>query len=378
MSRILSVSSSRADVGILQPVWRALAGSGAALDIVLTGMHRAPDAPGIELTGIDAATHRVGSDLGGRGDAGAASAMASIVADCGALYERVQPDAVLVIGDRLDMLPAAVATLPFNLPLAHLHGGEVTEGAIDDRIRHALTKLAHLHLASCRSAADRIRDMGEEGWRIVVTGAPGLDTLRAAPQLSRAAFLAETGLDRVAGSNDRFLLVTVHPETNSQDFDAPLSAVLAALDELRIPVLFTAPNNDPGGAELRRRIDLWLERNAFATMVPTLGSRRYASALRHAGAMLGNSSSGIVEAGLFGLPVVNVGDRQKGREAGGNVVHVPNDGSRVRDAITAALRRRERVTSTPYGDGFSAPRIAASIEKFLREPRLKQMRKATA
>lgn len=378
--RILSISSSRADVGILRPVWKALADDGVDLHIVLTGMHRAPAAVRPDLDDIRAAVHLAGADLGGHAHT-APGAMAAILTDCGRLYHHIRPDLVLVIGDRLDMLPAAEATLPFNIPLAHLHGGETTEGAVDDRIRHSISKLAHLHLISCESAKRRLMAMGEEESRIVVTGAPGLDTLLAAPVMTRGTFLSETGLTQVHGADRAFLLATVHPETNSADPAAPMKAVLAALDELHLPVLVTSPNSDPGGDAIKQHLLTWAAARDFVVLVDTLGSRLYPNALRHAAAMVGNSSSGIVEAGLFGLPVIDVGDRQQGRGAGRNVLRVPAGAAAVADALTAATSEapcRGREPDCLYGDGASGPRVAAALTSFaqsLRRNRIELLRK---
>ena len=200
MSRILSVSSSRADIGALAPVWRALAAAPEVdLHVFLTGMHMADDAAARAALPSGVTSHSGGADLGGGSPAMAASAMARIEADAGALCANVRPDLVLVMGDRLDMLPAATATLPFNLPLAHLHGGEITEGAVDDRIRHALTKLAHIHCVSTERARGRLLMMGEDDGAIHVTGAPGLDTLKSVPAMSSDAFSAEVGLNDIEG-----------------------------------------------------------------------------------------------------------------------------------------------------------------------------------
>ena len=269
------------------------------------------------------------------------------------------------------MMPAATATVPFNVPLVHLHGGEVTEGAVDDRIRHAVTKLAHLHCVSSESARDRLLGMGEEAWRIFLTGAPGLDTLVGAPRLSRRGFLEKVG---VAGV-DSLRLVTVHPETNAPDPLAPLDAVLGALENRPTPTLITAPNSDPAGAEARRRIDTFVDRHCWAAFSETLGSTLYPNALRHATVMVGNSSSGVIEAGLFGLPVINVGDRQAERERGANVTDVENDAR----AVTAALDRLRATPGrcrswTPYGDGQSGPRVAGVLENVPRCRRLMRKR----
>lgn len=361
MIRVVSVSSSRADVGVVAPVWAAL-GPRAELHLFLTGMHLEAAAPPVEGVPPGANVHRGGADLGGAGGAQAAAAMSAIAAAAGTLYARVVPDAVLVIGDRLDMLPAATASLPFNLPLVHLHGGEVTEGAVDDRVRHALTKLAHIHCVSSEGARRRLVAMGEEAGRIVVTGAPGLDTLRAAPELSVEDFACEAGLIGIDGDLRALRLVTVHPETNSTEPLAPLGAVLAALDARPAPTLFTAPNSDPGGDEARGRVEAFVAARGWARQNRNLGSRLYPNALRHAALMLGNSSSGIIEAGLFGLPVINVGARQRGRERGANVVDVP---SRA-DAVISALDRLgpmplRAAPGSPYGAGGAGPKVADVI-----------------
>lgn len=362
--RIVSVSSSRADIGGLLPVWHALVGRGCEVHVVLTGMHRVAGAPGVRGIPKGAVVHEAGADLGGHADAEASDAMAAIVRDCGRLYGAIEPDGVLVLGDRIDMIPAVAATLPFNLPVIHLHGGEITEGAIDDRIRHAVTKLSHLHLVSCESAARRVEAMGEWPGSIVVTGAPGLDTLAAAPRMDRSSFYEATGLSKVAQAAEGFRLVTVHPETNAADPLAPMRATLSALERAPRPTLVTAPNSDPGGAEMKAMIAGWLASAPFAVYRDTLGPQLYPNAIRLADVMIGNSSSGIIEAGFFGLPVIDIGNRQGGREHGANVVHVPVDAERIVAAEDAA-RRMSREPVYVYGDGRAADRAASSILGFL-------------
>jgi UDP-hydrolysing UDP-N-acetyl-D-glucosamine 2-epimerase len=356
VNRILSVSSSRADIGALAPIWRVLTKSkGVELHVFLTGMHVPDDSAARAVVPPDAITHSGGADLGGGTPMTAAAAMGRIQSDAASLLVKIEPDLVLVMGDRLDMLPVATATLPFNLPLAHLHGGEVTEGAIDDRIRHALTKLAHVHCVSTPGARARLLAMGENEGAIHVTGAPGLDTLLATPGMSREEFCSAIGLPGTAP----FRLVTVHPETNSPDPEAPLNAVLEALAERAGPTVFTAPNADPGGARMLARVEQFVRAHDWAILVDTLGLKLYPNALRHSSLMLGNSSSGIVEAGLFGLPVINVGNRQKGRERGDNVIDVD---SRL-DRVIAVLDRigpepKRFAAGTPYGSGGAALKIA--------------------
>lgn len=364
MTRVLSVSSGRADMGIVVPVWQALAGRpGVELHVLLTGMHLAASAAAAEGVPDAATVHVGGADLGGEKAAAAAEAMASISAATGVVIEQTVPDVMLVVGDRLDMLPAALASLPFNLPLVHVHGGEITDGAVDDRVRHALSKLSHLHCVSSQHARTNLRAMGEEDWRINVTGSPTLDALVAAPVLDAPSFARAVGLPCADADGEGFRLVTVHPETNSADPLAPMRSVLEALRAHPGRVLFTAPNSDPGGAQLRREVEAFCATDPKACFVDTLGPNQYPSALRHATLMLGNSSSGIIEAGLFGLPVINVGERQAGRPSGDNVVDVPSDA----DSIAAAFQRIEsdptrHTGGSLYGDSASGPRIADILD----------------
>jgi UDP-hydrolysing UDP-N-acetyl-D-glucosamine 2-epimerase len=367
MPRILSISSSRADVDILLPIWRGLAERpDCELHVMLTGAHIAGGQTA-DLVPKCARLHRGGADLGGSDAKQASAAIAEILRDAGGTIASVAPDVVLVMGDRMDMLPAAAATLPFNVPLAHIHGGEITEGAIDDRVRHALSKLAHIHFVSSAGARDRLLAMGEAAERIHVTGAPGLDTALAAPLMSRAEFLAAVGLPTDASA---LRLVTVHPETNSVNPAAPLRTLLMALDQRKGPTLFTAPNSDPGGAAMRAEIEAFVACHSEARFVDTLGPKLYPNALRHAGVMLGNSSSGLIEAGLFGLPVIDIGERQRGRERGANVTHVANDTQAIGDALGKLKLNDRYPAASPYGDGKAGPRIVSLLTNLPSRERL--------
>lgn len=369
---VLSVTSGRADIGILAPVWRAIQDDGMALTVFVTGMHLEQEG-GASVPGIPPTARiiRGGASLMGADAKAGADAMARIQQDAARAFMEAGPDVVLVTGDRLDMFPAAVAAVPFNLPLAHLHGGEVTEGAVDDRLRHAMTKLAHIHCVSSEDAKRRILAMDEEEWRIHVTGAPGLDTLLAAPSLDAEDFARRAG---IAGSAN-LILVTVHPETNADDPAAPARAVFDALSERPEPVLITAPNSDPGGQIVRDLAVQFADSRANVVFRESLGLDLYANALRHVSIMVGNSSSGIIEAGLFGLPVIDVGDRQTGRQHGANVTRVPNDSRSVGSALAAHFRApARREAATPYGDGRSGPRIARTLKTSIAAKDLRRKR----
>lgn len=364
--QVVFVSSGRADIGIQSPIWEALSRrTGIDINIVLTGMHCADSEgrPDVDQC-VGATVHQIGADLRGRKIHGNAStvapivgaAMARIVEDTSALLSELDPDLLVVIGDRLDMLPVVVGSLPLNCPILHVHGGEVTLGAIDERVRHAVTKMAHLHATSSVDAANRVHAMGEESWRIRVTGAPGLDWLLNQPVLSAGDTARALGLPTVDGLR----IVTVHPETNSADPAAPGSAVFTALAAAGDkPTIITGTNSDPGAAEIAEIIEKFRSGRQLIKVSNSLGAEVFANSMRHAEVMVGNSSSGIIEAPLFGCPVINVGGRQLGRREAENVATVANDADAVLQLLLHPPRRSP--VKSPFGDGKAAPRIAQMI-----------------
>lgn len=373
--KILSISSSRADVGIMAPVWQALAAEkDLELCVLLTGMHLVDDKAARAAIPEAASVYCGGADLGGGGRGEAARAMGAISAFVADVNEAWNPDLTVAVGDRLDMIPGVLATIPFDVPIAHLHGGELTYGAVDNDIRHAMTKLAHLHCTASVEAASRLSEMGEEAWRIHVTGGPGLDMILNVPELSAEEFASQVGLASVEGLR----LVTVHSETRAPDPTVSLEPVLAALATDPAPTLFTAPNSDPGGARIRSRIDAFVEQHSWCVFQETLGSKRYANALRHAAVMIGNSSSGLIEAPLFGLPVINIGDRQEGRQRAANVCDCAADAPSIALCMKEIQQtpRRTRGVS-PYGDGKSGPRIARVLKDAVGQPNLLRKRHST-
>lgn len=349
------VTSDRADLTILGSLIAALdSDPDLEVSVLATGAH-CTDCRTLQEA-LPAAVRRrvVGASLGSGAD-GAARAMAAIMASAAEAFGAGAPDLLVVAGDRMDMAPVALAAVPFNIPLLHLHGGELTLGALDDRLRHAMSKLAHVHCVATETSARRLRAMGEEDWRVYVTGAPALDGIVAQPELTAEEFGQAVGLSAVSGLR----LVTVHAETNSPSPLAAAEAVVAALDALPpAPTLVTSSNFDPGGDRIADMLAGLAARRAGVVLAGTLGSRLYANAMRHAAVMIGNSSSGLIEAGLFGLPVVNVGDRQAGRERGDNVVDVPAMTDAVARAILEASGQpRKARGASPYGDGRAVDRI---------------------
>jgi UDP-hydrolysing UDP-N-acetyl-D-glucosamine 2-epimerase len=366
VKRVLAVTGGRSDYGILKPVLAAIRETpGLELGVLATGMHCAEGfGGGAETIAADGfpLLETVEMSLDGDSSASVASSMGRGMIGCAAAYGRVAPDMLLVVGDRFEIHAAVAAAAPFRIPVAHVHGGELTFGAIDELFRHSITKLSHLHFASHEGHARRIRQMGEEAWRVVRSGAPGLDLIRQTPLLSREEFCRSAGLDPARP----FALVTFHPETMAGDAAlAPLHAGLAALAAAGIPALFTASCADEGGRAINAAVAEFVAARPGCAYVESLGSARYFSAMAHAAFLLGNTSSGIVEAATFGLPVVNVGDRQAGRLRPENVRDVPAEPGPLTEALAWAAdektRERFRGMENPYGDGFASGRIAAAI-----------------
>lgn len=360
--RIGVVSVARSDYGHLAPVLTGIrAHTDLDLLLFIAGGHLSdrfgrtehlveadgwPIAARIPTLGADDGPVAIGQALG-RGVTGFAEA-----------FERQRPDVLVVFGDRYEMASAALAALPLTIPVAHVHGGELTDGAIDDALRHAITKLAHLHFVSAEVHARRVRQLGEEAWRVHVTGAPGLDRFRTVRFLSRDALAGRLGIALPRPT----LLVTFHPVTlEYEDTASHTDELLAALAGIDATIVMTYPGADTASSAVIERVELFAAGAPRVRLVRALGDDVYASLLREADAMVGNSSSGLVEAPTFGLPVVNIGARQHGRLRGANVIDVGCD----RDAIAAGIHRALdrsfaaglRGLPNPYGDGHAAPRI---------------------
>lgn len=365
MRTIAVVTVARSDYGIYKPVLAAIkADRRLSLQVVAGGTHlsrrHGMTVRLIEKDGLRVAA-RVPTVSASDEPAGIAGAIARASAGFARAWARLKPDLILVLGDRYEMHAAALAALPFLIPVAHIHGGELTEGAFDDSLRHSLTKLSHLHFPATARAARRIRQLGEEPWRVTVSGAPALDGFLSRPPLTRAAWAKRLGLPPGPAP----LLVTFHPATLEYErAEAQTRELLAALDGAGRPVVLTMPNADTRSGRVRRMLRRWADSRPGVRLFENLGDL-YPSTLAHAAAMVGNSSSGIIEAPSFGLPVVNVGSRQRGRERGANVI----DAAPSRASIAAALRRaldprfRRSLAgrANPYGRGRAARTIAARL-----------------
>lgn len=365
---ICVVTGSRAEYGLLAGLMRAIAADPLLrLQLLVTGSHLS-ERFGMTVAAIEAdgfiPDARVDLGLGDDSPVGVARAMAAGLAGMAEAFTRLCPDLVVVLGDRYEILAAAQAAMLNRIPIAHLHGGEASEGAMDEVIRHALTKLSHLHFAAAESYRRRIIQMGEAPERVFTVGALALDGLSALPALPRAEL--ERRLDLPVGAP--FFLVTYHPATLDQgDPAAAFNALAAALD--RYPdhrVIVTGVNADPGSDAVAAAVEGWrVAQDGRVRAVASLGLVLYASAMREAAAVVGNSSSGIIEAPFFRIPTVNLGIRQQGRLRAASVI----DCAETTPAIAAALARaldpafRAEAARAPYP--FGTPGAAARIKDIL-------------
>ena len=366
--KVLVVTGSRADFGLWDPVLREF-GRRAVPDLevalLVTGMHL-DERFGLTAAEVRSSGHTVVAEIpfspgdapGDDSRAAMARAFGVAVSSMTPAIEAARPDWLLLLGDRGEQLAAGLVAHHLGIAVAHLHGGERTLGAVDDAFRDMISRIAHLHFVADRSAADRLRALGEREWRIHVTGAPGLDDLAAA-----AAMDPGTVRNRLSLGDQPYALVILHPETvGDQDPIEALDAILGALADVGLPAVAILPNNDAGGRSIRD--GLVAREHQLRAVVASLPRHEYAALLAGATVLVGNSSSGIIEAPLLRVPAVNVGERQRGRLRGDNVLDVPVDRAAIREAIEKARQPAYRAALagiSPYGAGDAAPRIVDAL-----------------
>ncbi|MBI5261268.1 MAG: UDP-N-acetylglucosamine 2-epimerase (hydrolyzing) [Bradyrhizobium sp.] len=367
--RIAVVTGSRADYGLLRGILTRLQKmDDIDLSVIACGMHLLPkfgetwriiEADGLPIAAkVDLKLDDDRAETVARGTGIGISGFADV-------FPRLAPDIAVVLGDRFEILSAAVAAMMLNVPIAHIHGGEVTAGAFDDAIRHAITKMACLHFVAAEPYRRRVIQMGENPDFVFSVGAPGLDFASAARPMTRTELYAELGIS----GPERFLLVTLHPTTAQPDTDkGNISALLGALEQVEDrSFIFTGVNADPGYRAIDEAITAFVAaRPGRAYLFSSLGSERYWAALRLTDAVIGNSSSGILEAPAAGVPSINIGDRQRGRLRAASIIDCPADQA----AIVASLRsilegtfQPDRSIEPPYGRGGASEKIAETLRK---------------
>lgn len=373
-ARLLVVTGSRAEYGLLRPLLDAIARDGSMeASLLVTGAHLSP-AHGLTVTEIEtdgrAIAARVPLPLDDDSEAGVARAFAAAVSGSADALAADRPDLLVALGDRYETFAAAAAAHLARVPIAHLHGGELTEGATDDGQRHALTKLATLHFTSAEEYRRRVIQMGEDPARVHTVGAFGLDNVRLVPMRPEAEVREALGLP----DGRRYVVVTFHPVTLDDDAGlAELRALLGALDDSPdLAVVLTRPNADAGNRSVHAVEDEWLARNTGRAVArDSLGVGLYLNAARHAVAVVGNSSSGIIEAPALGTPSIDIGTRQSGRARAASVRSVKGSRGEISAALHDAVGAPtpDADFESPYGDGHASERTVSHLREWFEGPR---------
>jgi GDP/UDP-N,N'-diacetylbacillosamine 2-epimerase (hydrolysing) len=365
--KICVVTGSRAEYGLLRWIMEGIrVAPDLELQLIATGMHLSPEF-GLTFREIERdgfhIDRKVEVLLSSDTPAGIAKSMGVGLIGFADVLQQLQPDLLLILGDRFEIFSAAAAALVASIPVAHVHGGETTEGAFDEALRHSITKMAQLHFVAAEEYRKRVVQLGEQPERVFVVGGLGLDSIIRLPLLERAALQSALGFELGAKS----LLVTFHPATlDDADCEQQMTELLAALDRRAdTQLIFTLPNADTHGRALATMIEQYAAARANAHVFVSLGQLRYLSCLRFVDGVVGNSSSGLIEAPSFRIGTVNIGDRQRGRLKAASVI----DCEPERESIGAALDRlyspdfRAKLPGVrnPYGEGGASDKIVAVL-----------------
>lgn len=367
--KICVITGTRAEYGLLRRVMQGIKDDPMlTLQVIATGMHLSPDF-GLTYREIERDGFRIDRKvemlMSSDTPVGIAKSMGLGLIGFADALEELKPDLLVVLGDRFEIFAAVSAALVARIPVAHLHGGEVTEGAYDEAFRHSITKMSHLHFVAAEEYRKRVIQLGESPDRVFLVGGLGIDAISRLELMDRQAL--EAALDFKFGPQN--LLVTFHPSTletaDAADQMAELLAVLADLHETNL--IFTLPNADTGGRALSHMVEDFVGRHPNARAYASLGQLRYLSCIAQVDGVLGNSSSGLLEVPVFKKGTINIGDRQRGRLQASSVINCqPN-----RTAIKAALQRLYsddfqaslRTVRNPYGQGGASEKIIEAIRK---------------
>lgn len=368
MKKIAVITGTRAEFGILRPLLKKIENSRVlTLKLIACAMHLSPEF-GYTLNDIEESGFKVDKKveclLSSDSATGVSKTIGLALISFSEVFEELNPDLVILLGDRSEILAAATAATTANIPIAHIHGGETTEGAYDESFRHAITKMSYLHFASTETYRNRIIQLGESPDRVFNVGAMGLDSVKELDLLNREEF--EESIDFKLGK--RNILITYHPITlETKTAQSQFQNILNALDSFNdINFIFTYANSDKDGRIINEMIEEYCIKNENAVAFKSLGQLKYLSALQYMDAVLGNSSSGILEVPFFEIPTINIGDRQKGRITNKSVIHVSTEIEDITGAIDRALSKefnnsiqnQEQI----YGNGDASDKIIEIIQ----------------
>lgn len=365
MRKIAVFTGTRAEYGLLFWLLKDLQQDPEVeLQLLVSAMHLSPEF-GMTYQQIEAdgftITEKVEMLLSSDSAVGTAKSIGLGVLGFADALERMKPDVLVVLGDRFEALAVTQAAMILRIPIAHIHGGEITEGAYDDAIRHAITKLSLLHFTSTETHRNRVIQLGEHPSRVFNVGAVGLDHLQRSKMLS----LAELSASLNFKLEQPYFLVTYHPVTlASEPATASFENLLKALDKFpQHQIILTYPNADDGGREIIPLLEAYAKQQPSRVLaIPSLGQKRYLSAVKHAAAVVGNSSSGIIEVPSFKVPTVNIGERQRGRLAAESVFSCPSNTAAIIETLQLGLKSDLTQVVNPYGKGKASEAILKQLK----------------
>ncbi|WP_346847879.1 UDP-N-acetylglucosamine 2-epimerase [uncultured Clostridium sp.] len=372
VKRICVITGTRAEYGLLKPlIMKMIDDKEIDLKLVVTGMHMSTEFgltyKLIEEDGI-VIDEKIEILLSSDSHVATSKAMGLAIISFSEYINRTKPDMVIVLGDRYEILAASISAMVANVPIAHIHGGEITEGAQDDVFRHCITKLSYLHFTSTESYRKRVMQLGEEPNRVFNVGAIGIENIKELKLLSKEEI--EKSINFTL--NKKFALVTFHPVTLEQGLaKIQITELLGALEEFDdMKFIITKANSDNEGRKINRKIDEFISKNPEKYIgFVSMGQLKYLSAMKYCSMVIGNSSSGIIEAPSFNIPTINIGDRQKGRLQAKTVINCDPIKSDIIKAIKRGLSKefKDKISKieNPYGDGDTSNKILYEIKKAL-------------
>ncbi len=365
--KVCIITATRAEYGILKPLIRKLKSlSELETNLVVTGAHlmesQGYTCREIEQDGMEISA-RIPIHAEGNTSYDITRTQACALLEFGRYFQEEKPDLLVVLGDRTEILAFCTAATNEQIPIAHIHGGELTQGAVDDNIRHAVTKMSYLHFASTEEYRRRIIQMGEEPQRVFNVGALGVENILKEKLLSREELAEQAGFP----ADQEYAVVTFHPVTlEPGEGESQVKELFWAMESRTdIFYLITKANADAGGEAINRFMEGEITKHSNMKLVASLGMKRYLSAVKYARFVLGNSSSGIIEVPAFGIPTVNIGDRQKGRIMAESIINCEPDCKAIQKAMAQAMEMKTGIYDNPYGDGTTSEQIARIIKDFL-------------
>ncbi|EOR20200.1 UDP-N-acetylglucosamine 2-epimerase [Clostridium sartagoforme AAU1] len=367
MRKIAVVTGTRAEYGLLKNIMKKInEDNDLELQLIVTGTHLS-DKYGKTISEIIEDGFKIDYSIpilmDGNDGVNIAKEMGLLMSNLSEVLSNLNPNILLILGDRYEIFAAAATAMAMNIPIAHISGGEVTEGAMDEQIRHAITKMAHIHFPGADCYVENIKNMGEEDFRVFNVGDPGIENIKLTKLLSKKEIFEDLGVE----VDEDTLLVTYHPVTlEIDDLERQIDNLISALDNLNKRMVITYPNADNGGKLIIDKLEQFKQRNSNVYLYKNLGSLRFLSVMNLCGAIVGNSSSALVEAPFLKKPVVNIGNRQKGRLMAENILSCDYEANNIESAINKAIsqdfKKFVKTIDSLYGEGNTSTEIVEVLK----------------